>query len=114
MADLYREASALGHGSLASVLCSEKIGMAHALLLSRFGKWAMLLAVVCELVNNTPSTVGPFFAGSTKVWVAASAEFILICFWFPGLHLSTLKKLAKVAEFWLIFFKMKMNALWAS
>ena len=94
--DLYSDGAALGEGSIASKLFSERIGRAHAVFVSRFGMWSVLLAVLCETVNNAKFGIEAPIRG----WIAASADFIFCCVWGPAQHVPTLKLLVKEASSW--------------
>ena len=105
LTDIHGEGTTAGEESIASKLFGERIGRAHAVFASRFGKWIIVNAVVCEVVNNVPGIQG----GEARYWVATSAHLILCYTWGLVLHAPTLKRLAKAAGSWYFFLKEHCN-----
>ena len=104
LTDLHGEANEPSVGSIASKLFGEKIGRRHAMLVRRFGKWAILLGVAAEVVVNAPASMLllPDAPASRyiKYGMATCAMAILCCLWGPALHARTCRKLWTTPTCW--------------
>ena len=98
---LHGEANTPGEGSVASKVFGERLGTAHAEFVSRFGKWSILLVVVCKLACVVPMPGVNFLA--VMMAITASSHLLFVCLWGPALHLPTLKMLVKVASACIFF-----------
>ena len=88
-----------GKGSIASKLLGERIGKAHAVLMSWLGLWPFYCRyVLCETcaARRFARPACPFENEILKL-ICVCTHLILCCLWGPTLHSPTTKQLAKMA-----------------
>ena len=94
---IHSEGTALGEGSLCTLVLGSRIGQVHARFVLQAGKWIILLVIVIEIVHQVP---GIRTMRRPRKALAVTANLLLCTTWGPCLHTPTLKRLGKVAGCW--------------